>query len=221
MKERPIIFSDDSVRAILEGRKTQTRRVIKIPEGIAAKYEYKGDDGGNELLPKQSGHYWMNGYAMWRPKLCPYGKVGDRLWVRETFAYMQNLEACARAGEPCEIAYKADQPKEVSDEDLREVFFWKPSIFMPKWAARTWLEITNIRVERLCEISEEDAKAEGVTPENLMTDYDDATDYQRYKYSFKNYWDSLNAKRGFGWETNNWVWVIEFQKVEPQRTQSA
>lgn len=158
MKEHPIIFQPWKIRKIQElkdNETMQTRRVIRMPEGIAAKYEYKGDDGGNELLPKQSGHYWMNGYAMWRPKLCPYGKVGDLLWTKEIWA----VGTCADKLKPSEL----DPPTWLKDNGglwykvglvdpktpISTRGRWRSGRFMMKWAARIWLENVSIRVERM------------------------------------------------------------------------
>ena len=180
MKEHPILFSTPMVKAILEGRKTMTRRVVKPqPE--------------NKLQG-----YYLNGAYAWRdPELnldeypygnytsCPYGQVGDRLWVRET--WHQDTGLAGRA-----IHYKADG----------EAYLWKPSIFMPRRFSRITLEITNIRVERLQEITAGDCAKEG---SYMATDKDD-------EGGFVNLWDSINSKT-FPWSENPWVWVIEFEKV--------
>ncbi len=146
MKETGILFKGDMVRAILGGRKSQTRRVFKKqpPKGFV----YKGDDS-NPYLPGESTHYWMDGYAFWRPRLCPYGQVGDRLWVRETsYAPPKPLKDC--------LGYAADgdHPHDCS---YRVV----PSIHMPRWASRITLEITGVKVEKQLDITLEDAIAEG------------------------------------------------------------
>jgi len=143
MKERPILFSAAMVNAILSGRKTQTRRVVK-PMSRKAGGEYTG-----WVLPE----YRTD---------CPYGQPGDRLWVRETFGSMiRNV-----GGTPHEkLAYRADDPNAVmcySSEGMEVPIKWKPSIHMPRWASRITLEIVSVRVERLNEISEQDAIAEGI-----------------------------------------------------------
>ena len=155
MKEHPIIFSTESVKAILEGRKIQTRRVIK-PQPVLTDFGWvltaKGDS------PK--------------PAYCPYGQVGDRLWIRRT-----------------------KQGK----------FIWKKS------EAEVWLEITGVRVERLQEITIEDVKSEGILiKETTVGDWT----FTSIITDFAILWDSLNFKRGYGWDTNPWVWVIEFKNVE-------
>lgn len=213
MKEHPIIFSSEMVRAILDGRKTQTRRIIKMPEGIAEKYEYRGDDGGNELLPKESGHYWINGYAIWRPNL-KY-QVGDRIWVKETWNWGREYDSghivfinnpgTLPIPEWAKVVYKTDNNKQVPDK-------WIPSIFMRKIFARIFLEITNIRVERVQDISDENAKAEGCHRQRYHNVEANVFDEHTARYGFKNLWDSLNANRGFGWDKNPWVWVIEFKQ---------
>jgi hypothetical protein len=175
MKQHPILFSTPMVQAILDGRKTMTRRVMKVqPEAFC---------GG-----------------VMRPLLttCPYGWIGDRLWVRETWQQGQ------RNGSDLVLFYKASHEKEV-DEDIK----WKPSIFMPRWASRITLEITGVRVERLQEIKEKDAKAEGSPTlkgcQHTLKGY-------RYLLSFERLWDSINGKK-YPWSSNPWVWVIKFKKL--------
>ena len=176
MKERPILMNTENVKAILADRKSQTRRVIKPqPELRVSDEQYKANM--TKLI-----------------YLCPYGQVGDRLWVRETF---------------CEhttggVIYRAD---EKPLEGIYSYHTWRPSIHMPRWASRITLEITEVRVERVQEITEEDAKTEGVNEISLI-------DRDGYYSSFADLWDSINAKRGYGWDTNPWVWVISFDKVK-------
>ena len=179
MKEHPIIFSTDMVRAILDGKKTMTRRVIKNPE----RYE----------------HIRECDFC------CPYGQVGDRLWVRETLVITGG-----RGSEY--VAYKAD------GYELDKGIFpekWRPSIFMPRWASRITLEITEVRVERVQEITEEDAIKEGICVVDNTEDgiYSSPNYPDIHRDIFMYLWDSLNTKRGYGWEVNPWVWVIEFKRV--------
>ena len=170
MKERPVLFSGEMVRAILEGRKTQTRRVIK-PQPL-----WVGDP--NVAFKTHSAN----------PKgiiNCPYGQPGDRLWVRETFAGTKNTG----------FAYRAT--------DTAYGHKWRPSIFMPHWASRINLEVVSVRVERVQDISIEDAYDEGM----------EWGDQGCGVLEFKNLWDSINLKRGYGWDANPWVWVIEFKRL--------
>ncbi len=188
-KETGLIFTSDSVRAILDGRKTQTRRIIKPqpekdPDGT--KYNKSGYwcaiPGVGAMTPL---HYLKH--------LCPYGKVGDRLWVRETFNDWKN-------------PYYRTPKYKATDENYAGAK-WKSSRFMPKKFARIWLEITGIREERVQDISDKDCVAEGI---------EHCTDLSKMEsdhFRFIVLWDSINAKRGFGWNKNNWVRVIEF-KVE-------
>lgn len=170
MKEHPIIFNTENVKAILEGRKTQTRRVIK-PQPLTYLPEYNQVDMFMFAYPTK--------YGSDTPVLarCPYGQVGDRLWVRESFLYCNGFR------------YKA------TDND--PVMKYKPAIFMPRWASRITLEITRLRVERINDISYNDARTEGFLSPAM----------------FHEKWDSLNAKRGYGWKINPWVWVIEFGAI--------
>jgi len=190
MKEHPILFSGEMVRAILEGRKTQTRRVIKQ----------------DRLLQLQTEAGIITHDTNWSPlyRFCHLGQIGDRLWVRETFwHYGLGSELGGR-----QLYYKCDMdlPAEFQIDHFMK---WKPSIFMPRWASRITLEITDIRIERLQEISKNDACAEGI--QLLTEDFDTATTHiEKYRML----WDELNAKRGYSWASNPWVWVIEFQRKE-------
>lgn len=184
MKERPILFSGETVRAILEGRKTQTRR--------ACKFRLGQDEVMTEL---------RDGSLKRTEECSPYGKPGDRLWVRETWA-KQEFHT-----QPLKIRYRADH-----DDEAGLPWSWKPSIHMPRWASRINLEITGIRVERVQDISEEDAEAEGVHG----CDWGHGMDYGGkpcYCKPFEALWDSINAKRGYSWDSNPWVWVVEFKQA--------
>lgn len=187
MRERPILFNGVMVRAILDGRKTVTRRVVK---GMALDWLAK-DMFTPEYVAKHSG-------------LCPYGRRGDRLWVRETFAVYGDEKFAA-------IHYRADRPHDVG----RKGVGYKPSIHMPRWACRILLEITNVRVERLQDITEEQAEAEGVRACEHELDPDgngySATELLSILWSSLYGVDSYNA--------NPWVWVVEFKRVEVANVQ--
>lgn len=221
-KEYPILFSSQMVRGILDGRKTQTRRVVKM----------EATDAWEVDCQTQNAVYFR---LKDRPDIsstrigCPYGEVGDKLWVRENVRTLvcQSHNKTWEYGE-FEIEYIADRTIISCPEEHEE--WWRhnwhkrpattiPSIHMPKWACRLWLEITNIRVERVQDISEADANAEGSCPaigpiarglyESTMGEVVGPT----FRDGFHELWDSINAKRGFGWEVNPWVWVIEFRKA--------
>lgn len=236
MKERPILFSGPMVRAILEGRKTQTRRPLKSQPTLACSLT----DGILPPTPPGAAavcqHYVKGEWAFSWPDLqrlclvvkCPYGVPGDRLWVRETWGIGR---LAGRLIDPC-LNYRADgallplvgncspdtwsivgSQHEVNGTDLLKVREgWIPAIHMPRWASRITLEITDVRVERVQEISEKDAEAEGVT---LDCPVGHIQSYQKspYVYSFAQLWDSINAKRGHGWDTNPWVWALSFNKA--------
>lgn len=195
MKERPILFSAPMVRAILDGTKTQTRRVVK-PQPYENNHGYPRWDlrkkGALHGLQAASWATMTGGMTFY----CPYGEVGDRLWVRETFSYYGN-------GEEKGIDYRADK----LCNDLNRG--WKPSIFMPRKASRITLEITNILVERLQEISRNDALAEGVDRTNSSI-----YDYPKEKY--KMLWEQINGKGS--WDANPWVWVVKFTRIEPPQS---
>jgi hypothetical protein len=183
MKERPIPFSGATVRALLDGRKTQTRRGVK---GFALKLLQPDNFTPEYVAPPENGN-------------SPYGYAGDRLYVRETWAQPTMLD-------PGPTFYRADYPDAVLGkyENLppAEAITWKPSIHMPRALSRITLEVTGVRVERLQACTDDDAWAEGCP--------DDATwplDWYRAL------WDSLNATRGYGWDVNPWVWVVELRRI--------
>ena len=200
MKERPILFSGAMVRAILDGRKTQTRRVVKMPRGIVSLYRPFPNEPENVQGVDKDG--LIGWYAS--PTVCPYGAPGDRLWVRETFGIP---DAPYERRDKALVIYRADQSDEMAALNR---YFWRPSIHMPRWACRLVLEVTGVRVERLQDISSDDAIAEGIEP----SDVGDAREEAAWNIAgYEELWDSLNAKRGLGWATNPWVWVVEFRRA--------
>lgn len=217
MKEKPILFSGEMVKAILDGTKTQTRRVVKgkfIP-GPYDVVQLVGDEEVGLWAPRsKSGKMFID--HTWRPFRCPYGVPGDRLWVRERWwtKYEPNQNrSWAGVGEYCKDTCVNIHGK-IKDRDG-----YHPSIHMFRWLSRITLEITDIRVERVQDITEEDARAEGITdggclicgehePCGCSNPQPDARD------AFAWLWDSINKKRGYGWSTNPWVWVVEFRRVE-------
>lgn len=196
MRERPILFSAEMVRAILDGRKSQTRRVVK-PQPYAewcpvvelyhpTLVDRDGDEyPGAEVFGAADEN---------EGRICPFGQPGDRLWVRETFAetYLG-------------VRYRADL-HEHADTRLR----FKSPIHMARRFSRITLEITGVRVERLCDMRESDAIAEGCPGQDMEHQDDWPTEPIE---QFSTLWDSLNEKRGFGWDANPWVWVIEFRRA--------
>lgn len=215
MKERPILFSGEMVRAILEDRKTMTRRVMNLqPSEDWHPYSY------NEVHKMRDGEFVMSHGGPveigWGPSnedgseahRCPYGQPGDRLWVRETWSWIgdgfsiRDLEFLRGQG-PINLIYRADldncgqclagdgvcyTPKDP----------WKPSIHMPRWASRILLEVVSVRVERLQDISVHDAIAEGL--------------YYGRREDFESLWASIHGPGS--WDRNDWVWVIEFKRVK-------
>jgi hypothetical protein len=238
MKESPILFSGEMVKAILEGRKTQTRRVIDPQPSNDLKW-------AGWVMSVASNKDKNLGAACWTDEFplstkehyakCRYGKSGDRLWVRETYV----LEYCdLELGEP-EIPtdrphfhhpggtnefdeeyyefphYRATDPTpELMYEDRDEpTCKWRPSIFMPRWASRILLDVVNVRVERLQAITREDCMAEGVRPSVDGNARDWRLDEDGAHRTYRQLWDQLNKARGFGWDMNPWVWVIEFKRM--------
>lgn len=230
MSERPILFSGPMVRAILDGRKTQTRRVVKPqpPIRMTAPTGYEFSVAGHDYM-------------------CPYGKTGDRLWLRETWKYDNWTED----GEPF-VRYKSDNTvllKDFPDEWVDKVEDiwanlsersnikidgvardrrWRPSIHMPRWASRINLEITGVRVERLNDISRDDAVAEGVDWKSCPK-YQSMENFQAqrmaekmgkygvlsltidYVGGYQKIWESINGPGS--WDANPWAWVVEFKRV--------
>lgn len=179
---KPILFSTPMVQAILENRKTMTRRVIKLTGK------------------------WVESFDLPKPKYEP----GDILWVRETW--------CDVFGR---LEYRADfSESKLLDRIARYgkvISKWRPSIFMPKEAARLYLRVTDVRVERLQDITEEDAKAEGIEPRFSIQDQF-SSDIARLRFS--ELWDDINGGRGYWWYTNPWVWVYSFERCEkPQEVE--
>jgi hypothetical protein len=210
IKYRPILFSTPMVQAVDENRKKQTRRtkglekisllateVVKSDQWKSqgdwvARFKFKGEEK----------------YEATNIIKCPYGDVGDVLWVRESYSHNYFSHN--------DHAYKADWDN--PDPDIVPEPKWKPSIHMPKEACRIFLKITNIRVERLQDISEEDSKLEGI---HYKYDEEIGYTYKHYLkekfgpspiHSFQTLWESINGKES--WDSNPWVWVIEFEKIE-------
>ncbi|EBG7294020.1 hypothetical protein GA093_15755 [Salmonella enterica] len=195
MKERGMIFNAEMVRAILDGRKTQTRRIMKLqPEILGSGLRYITESHEQNEVGK---YFWcisdaLGMHARSAIFTCPFGAVGDHIWVRETFSAVPDYDEPAGCSA---LLYAAD-----GNGPYRK---WTPSIHMPRWASRLTLEITGIRVERLNSITESDAEAEGVTDTgfgDLLVD--------GYRYL----WKSIYGEES--WAANPWVWVIEFKRVE-------
>lgn len=199
-KKRPILFGGAMVRAILDGSKTQTRRVVK--RAIIGEPHCTVSDAESGLALS---NLWVDDEEMFS---CPYGQPGDRLWVRETFS----------ANELMECEYKADR-------GVKPPCGWTPSIHMPRWASRINLEITGVRVERLNDISDANAKAEGLKYHPLYKEWGGVEDhpcsrpdcpkwrwYETPKDAFKYLWESISGAGN--WSDNPWVWVIEFKVVK-------
>lgn len=222
MKERPILFSGPMVRAIFDGRKTQTRRVARLTSA-----GYVKEPGGHRR--------WHPGDPDAR-FACPCGAPGDRLWVRETWGLYDTQPSDGPSG--ATVFYRA------TDENRRVLRYqlWRPSIHMPRWASRITLEVTGVRVERLQDITEEDAYSEGVdactTVKTWLCVGRDGTTYEMFaepdaetraelhtwlpvapvtyvtaRREFSRFWDTINSKRA-PWASNPLVWAVEFQPVD-------
>lgn len=210
MNTKPILFSTDMVRAIIDGRKTQTRRIIKWRgEPIEFKYKgldyrYNGTDYDNNIGDASPYSHSIevidNDRYTEDYRYLPDAKlaVGDILWVRETRAPLGDYPKCNYT-----FMYRADVPQEYSK--------WKPGIHMPKEACRLFLKVTDVRAERLRDISEPDAIAEGCISTAVVDP--DGSDYTGSYASeeFKHLWNSINSSPDKNWDANPWVWVVEFE----------
>lgn len=209
-KERPILFSGAMVRAILAGRKTQTRRAVKPQPTHFLGGPGITDDRGNPF--PRSPAIEDGDYS--RVITCPYGQPGDRLWVRETWCPIYPQDPHYNGGHPIGIDYKASHSREshqwrvMDDLGTRR---WKPSIHMPRWASRIALEITGVRVERLQDISPDDSIAEGAWK---IEDRELARGHEAVA-AYRQLWEQINGAGS--WDANPWVWVIEFKRAEPQQ----
>ena len=206
MKDKPILFSTPMVKAILEGKKTQTRRILKLKKGDTVGKIYDDKETEYIICDKDGDEVPMEFVS-------PYGVAGDRLWVRETWGLTQGN------GSPIDawISYKAGgQNSELPIRDNGNLFDypikegWRPSIFMPRWASRITLEVTEVIVQRLQNITEEDAQAEGFT-EQLESE---GIYYKSARMGFYETWNKLNSKRGYSWDSNPFVWAISFKVVK-------
>lgn len=223
MKERPILFSGPMVKAILECRKTQTRRVLKpqpVSQGMKSFGEaWKWNEGGEGWFAGVTADQIANpNYGIIKSLPCPYGSVGDRLWVKETcFIWGRwRRDGITPKGRqrwrfkietPRTVVFDAKHPQVATRTTPRETcMYWKrPSIFMPRWASRITLEITDVRVQRLQEITNEDAFAEGCDFRLART--------PNHVGAFASLWDSINGKT-HPWENNPWVWAVSFKRIE-------
>lgn len=237
IKERPILFTADMVRAILDGRKTQTRRIIGSPSSFCC------DCNRDVGVPKDGLVLWTDpatGYPrdindprwLWQPAglydqccgcdgpfwKCPFGVSGDRLYVRECCSISSEtmpIGGSIKNREPDWRAwYRADNDRPTWAETK-----WRPSIHMPRWASRILLEVTDVRVERVREITYPDVLADfcpdGITAERMLATFTGRKFQTEWCQQF---WDSINASRGYGWAANPWVWVVSFKVIEGGNT---
>lgn len=226
MTERPILFSAPMVRSILEGRKTQTRRVLRDQQPIDLG---AGMHGVHLSRRAVHDHGRLVGHRM-APVHCPYGEPGDRLFVRERHCYLDvvksslsqfqlgeqngnargpdiwNLDVEYSDGSQQHRSVEGTKPRQTRERGDTK---WRPSIHMPRWACRLVLEVTAVRIERLQAITSDDAIDEGIEP----SDVGDAREEAAFNVTaYAELWDALNKKRGFGWDVNPWVWVVEFKR---------
>lgn len=230
MRRRPILFSAPMVRAILAGEKTQTRRVM-IGRGAHKGSNFQEERQWCRIEADGTWIGWLRGFSSQEKAdeftqraykrggiVCPYGVVGDRLWVRETWCYVTDSFAVS-----CGAGYRADESflfrsfdtavipdgstvyNGLSEQWPANVKKWRPSIFMPRWASRITLEITDVRVQRLQEISDDDCVAEGIS--RTPVERDAVSPLELYR----DIWESINGAGS--WDLNPWVWALTFRRV--------
>lgn len=220
---KPILFNAEMVRAILDGRKTQTRRIVK-PQPESHHWEnVVGYEKKVKLLECQDGLNakfidtlkGVSDTPLWVK--CPFGSHGDRLWVQEGHRIDEVFSGLSAQGiyladnQPFEMVLSADEYEKYSKRKFPNRP--TPGRFMYRSLFRINLEIVNVRVERVQDISEKDAMVEGALA--LTTYYDNSgTEMPDYKAGFQILWDSINKASGFGWDVNPWVWVVEFRRIE-------
>ena len=237
MKERPIIFSAPMVRALLEGRKSQTRRLVKPQPECVDGATWRAD--GLSWAPCRDelsrGILDQIGPAI----RCPHGATGDRLWTKETWApadrwadgFEREDPTCVRyRADGAAIRFEGDVPIPLDAYAWSEPPAWRSPIYMPRWASRITLEIVDVRVERLQSITDEDAMAEGISPGDgawhdgpdgkYFADkcgwYIDHVRHNAPSHAFRALWDSLHGKRA-PWSSSPWVWVLTFKRVEESK----
>lgn len=210
MNEKPILFSGPMVRAIIEGRKTMTRRVVRLRNGEDL---HEANDSTFHAVQDHGCHVTE------RKIKCPYGQPGDMLYVKEaSWIWCDKVQdGLTKTGRPKfryvphsrHVVYCADgeRPTKGVDCVIGHLWRYKSARFMPRWASRITLRVTSARVERLQEITREDAKAEGV---------EEAEEGSLIgpRFNFMKLWDDINSERGYGWGVNPWVWVVGFEVAE-------
>jgi hypothetical protein len=209
MSEKPILFNGGMVRAIIDGRKTQTRRVVKPqppsdggPVHGPEMYEPVAYDRYGEMFPGPDIYGVYEDSCEWGVR-CPYGRPGDRLWVRES-TYIDDAGPSDIKGylDIYHVNYNADGHSEWRYSNIRlKNIGSKPSIHMSRFMSRIDLDVTSIRVDRLQDITKDDAISEGMGGKTPCID-------------FALLWDDINEKGGYGWDTNPWVWVVEFEQLD-------
>jgi hypothetical protein len=248
MRERPILFSAPMVRAILAGTKTQTRRAVK-PQPMSQPAGQYLDAYCSQPTTPSNPRGMSDNWSWWLLDnrlgdsigKCPYGQPGDRLWVRETFTtfgygrgFGVEIHYAADGHDPDTCTWEVRErlrrtldecPDRSNKWRQTNIGRWRPSIHMPRWASRITLEITDVRVQRLRDITEDDARAEGVTPltgvapEQCIIGTDRRTQASHpHTLALAVLWDTLNFKRELGWVTNPWVWAITFKRVAASRS---
>lgn len=216
MAEKPILFNTEMVKAIMEGRKRQTRRLVKV--------SHRGAAGFNVCFRKSTGEFtgvydWDDEESMYEDRTPAPCQPGDILWVRETWCkwWLPHGE--------WQYCYKATTPYgnrgHVMPDSDDEPFTmpWKPSIHMPREAARLFLRVEDVRIERLQDISEDDALAEGANAGEYLDEQGNLMDVYYPHEDFVRIWNSTVKKAdlpSYGWDANPWVWVIEFERINPQ-----
>lgn len=214
MKERPILFSTPMIQAILDGRKRMTRRVVKPQPTWSEPEEMDATTSEGWQTTGHSGRWWC-ACSAGDERNCPYGVPGDRLWVREAAWYDDEFGGRVFFVDTNEVRFKDGRtggltPHPITEESLAVTGSQvkRSGRYMPRWASRITLEVTAVRVERVQDIDEWGVRAEGLRRPD---------DGPNIVASFRRLWNDINERRGYGWDVNPWVWVVEFRRAGQEK----
>ena len=209
MKERGILFTKETRQKSIDGTKTQTRRIAKLPN------KWHRGFGAFEHNPNGDEEFVIYGVAGEKKIYAPY-RVGDRLYIKEPIFIHCGGMFGGELMEDTQFSYIENPEKKCRTVKVKYDYniSYRPAYWMHKWAARYWFEVTGVRVERVQDITWRDCLAEGIRPVELLGPHTRLGKARQYKIGFRNLWDSINKKRGYSWDKNPWVWVVEFKRID-------